>query len=113
MRELPELTIPADPVLASGEYDRTREAQKDLAAGQRALESQRRPDRAGPGCEKAETLNPGFYQNSFMEAGRALLKLGRRDEAKIALQKALDEQPAFFKEKKEIEDLLHDATVAN
>jgi hypothetical protein len=110
-RELPELTIPADPVLASGEYARTREAQKDLADGQRALKT-KDARTALDLAQKAETLNPGFYQNSFME-GRALLKLNRRDEAKIALQKALDEQPAFFKEKKEIEDLLHDATVAN
>ena len=109
--ELPELTIPADPVLASGEYDRTRESQKDLAAGLKAMktnDAQTALDLA----QKAEALNPGFYQNSFL-AGRALLKLGRRDEAKAALQKALDGQPAFLKEKKQIEDLLHEATVTN
>jgi hypothetical protein len=110
-RELPELTIPADPVLASGEYDRTREAQKDLAAGQRALKG-KDAQTALDLAQKAEVLNPGFYQNSFLE-GRALLKLGRRDGAKIALQRALDEQPAFLKEKMEIEDLLHATTGAN
>ncbi len=110
-RELPDLTIPADPVLASGEYDRTREAQKDLAASQRALKG-KDAQTALDMAQKAERLNPGFYQNSFLK-GQALLKLGRKDEAKATLQKALDEQPAFLKEKKEIEDLLRDTAAAN
>ena len=110
-KELPDLTIPADPVLASGEYDRTREAQKDLLAGQRALKT-RDAQTALDLAKKAETLNPGFYQNSSLE-GRALLKLGRKTEAKAALQKALDERPAFLKEKQQIEDLLRETSGAN
>jgi tetratricopeptide (TPR) repeat protein len=106
--ELPDLTIPADPVLASGEYDRAREAQKDLAAGQAALKSEN-AQTALDLAQKAETLNPGYYQNSFL-TGRACLVLGKRDEAKTALEKALAEQPAFLKEKMAIEDLLRQAT---
>ena len=109
--ELPELTLPADPVLASGEYERTREAQKCLVAGQRALKNH--DAQAGLDfAKKAEMLNPGFYQNSLLQ-GRALLTLGRRGEARTALERALAEQPAFLKEKKQIEDLLKQATGGN
>lgn len=109
--ELPELTIPPDPVLASGEYQRTRDAQHYVIDGQHALknhDAQAALDLA----RKAETLNPGFYQNSLLE-GRALMSLGRPAEAKPALEKALAEQPAFFKEKKQIEDLLKQAAAGN
>ena len=63
-------------------------------------------------AKKAEMLNPGFYQNSLLQ-GRALLTLGRRGEARTALERALAEQPAFLKEKKQIEDLLKQATGGN
>jgi len=63
-------------------------------------------------AEKAETLNPGFYQNSFLQ-GRALLALGRRDEAAQAFEKALSEQPAFLKETQQLEELLREAKMAN
>jgi predicted choloylglycine hydrolase len=109
--ELPELTVPADEILADGEYERTRQAQQFLADGNRALKNE---DIAGALqlAEKAEALNPGFYQNSFLE-GRALLILNRKDEAAQAFEKALSEQPAFLKEKQELEDLLRQAKDAN
>jgi hypothetical protein len=109
--ELPELTVPADETIASGEYERTKQAQKFLTDGQRALKNKD----AQTGLDfakKAEALNPGFYQNSFLE-GRALLMLNRKDEATLAFEKALAEQPAFLKEKQELEDLLRQAKVAN
>jgi tetratricopeptide (TPR) repeat protein len=109
--ELPELTIDADPALADGEYERVRQSQQCLSDGLVAL---KKADAAGALqlAEKAETLNPGFYQNSFLQ-GRALLALGRRDEAAQAFEKALSEQPAFLKETQQLEELLREAKTAN
>jgi hypothetical protein len=109
--ELPELAIPADETIASGEYERTKQAQQFLTDGNRALKNKD----AQTGLDfakKAEALNPGFYQNSFLE-GRALLALDRKSEASLALEKALAEQPAFLKEKQELEDLLRQTKGAN
>jgi Acyl-coenzyme A:6-aminopenicillanic acid acyl-transferase len=110
-RELPQLTIPDDAVLASGEYERARQARQFLADGARALKNgdgQTALQLAG----KAEVLNPGFYQNSFLR-GRALLALDRKSGAAAAFEKALAEQPAFLKEKQELEELLRRAAAAN
>jgi predicted choloylglycine hydrolase len=109
--ELPELTVPADETLADGEFERTKQAQQFLADGNRALKNK---DAQGAlqFAEKTEALNPGFYQNSFLE-GRALLMLNRKDEAAQAFEKALTEQPAFLNEKHQLEDLLRQAKGAN
>lgn len=108
--ELPELTIPADETIASGEYDRARQSQKLLAEGRRALKN--KDAQAGLDfATKAEALNPGFYQNAALQ-GRALLALGRRDEAATAFATALKEQPAFLKEKNELEEWLRQAQSA-
>ena len=109
--ELPELTIAADETLASGEFERTKSAQKLLADANRALKN--KDAQAGLDfAKKAGALNPGFYQNALLE-GRALLMLNRNTEAATAFEKALAEQPAFLKEKKEVEDLLRQAKGAN
>lgn len=102
--ELPELEVPADPVLASGEFERTRQAQKDLKEGRLAL---RKKDatKALEFAEQAEALNPGFYQNQMLRAD-ALLALGRLTEAAAAAQSALAGRPAFLKEKEGLEGLL-------
>jgi hypothetical protein len=110
-RELPELTIAADETLASGEFERTKSAGKLLADGGRALKN--KDAQAGLDfAKKAEALNPGFYQNSFL-AGRAELMLNHKTEAAAAFEKALAEQPAFMKEKMELEDLLRQAKGAH
>jgi isopenicillin-N N-acyltransferase-like protein len=108
--ELPELTVPADETLSDGEYERTRQAQQFLADGNRALKN-KDTQSALDFAKKAETLNPGFYQNSFL-AGRALLALGRNDEAAQSFEKALSEHPAFLKEKQELESLLQQTKTA-
>jgi hypothetical protein len=105
--ELPARSLPPDPTLASGEFDRTKQAQKNLLEGQRAL----RGKDAGAAlelAEKAEALNPGFYQNAALQ-GRALLALGRSAQAATAFDLALAEHPAFLKEKQELEVLLRQA----
>lgn len=109
-RELPERTIAADATLASGEYERARQAQQDLSKGQRALKAQDAAlalTQAG----KAETLNPGFYQNAALR-GRALLALQRKAEAAQAFETALAQSPAFLVERRQLETLLKEAQAA-
>jgi tetratricopeptide (TPR) repeat protein len=103
-RELPEKTIPADATLTDGEYEKAEQAKQFLAEGVRALKN-KNATAALDMAAKAEKLNPGFYQNSFL-AGRALIALNRKDEAAQSLQKALAEHPAFLQEKQELETLL-------
>ncbi len=109
--ELPALAIPADETLTDGEYERVRQSQQCLNDGLAAL---KKADTSGALqlAEKAETLNPGFYQNSFLQ-GRALLALGRHDEAAQAFSRALAEHPAFLKESQQLEELLRAAKSAN
>lgn len=109
--DLPELTIAADETIASGEYGRTKQAQIFLADGQRALKDSD-AQTALALAEKAESLNPGFYQNSALK-GRALLALHRKSEAAKAFETAQSEQPAFLKEREQLEDLLRQANAAN
>ena len=106
-RELPERTIAADATLASGEYDRARRSKQSLADGERALKTgdgQAALAQSG----RAEALNPGFYQNAALR-GRAMLALGRTNEAMHSIEKALAEHPAFLQEQKELETLLQKA----
>jgi isopenicillin-N N-acyltransferase-like protein len=102
--ELPERTIPADATLASGEYDRAKQSKRCLADGQLALRN-KNAQTALELADKAELLNPGFYQNATLR-GRALLALDRGDEAAQSFEKALAQHPAFLKEKQELETLL-------
>jgi tetratricopeptide (TPR) repeat protein len=106
-RELPTLTVAEDALLASGEFAKARLAHQALAAAHHALKNH---DAAAAlaAAEKAETANPGFYQNAAWR-GKALLKLGRTAEAVTALDSALARQPAFRSEKQEIENLLQQA----
>ncbi len=101
-RVLPERSLPADPVVASGQYEKTRQARTLLRSGTSALK-QGDAQTALKSAEEAEVLNPGFYQNAALR-GRALLKLGRRDEAKIAFTAAIAAHPAFLAEKRELEE---------
>jgi tetratricopeptide (TPR) repeat protein len=105
--ELPERTVAADGFLASGEFEKARRAEESLIDGHRALKN-KDPQAALGASEKAESLNPGFYQNATLR-GRALLGLGRKDEAAKAFESALDEHPAFLAEKQQLEDLLKQA----
>ena len=105
--ELPARTVPADATLASGEFERAKQAKQCLDDGHRALKNNEAPT-ALTLAEKAETLNPGFYQNAALR-GRALMALGQRNEAAQAFGAALAAHPAFLKEKRELERLLQQA----
>jgi predicted choloylglycine hydrolase len=100
-RELPGLTLPADAMLASGEFDRARQARKSLVEGYQALK-QKDAATALARAEQAETLNPGFYPNASLR-GQALMALGRNGEAAKAFEVALAAQPAFHSEKQQLE----------
>jgi tetratricopeptide (TPR) repeat protein len=93
--------------MASGDFDRARQSRQFLADSQHALKN-KDAQTALSLADKAESLNPGFYQNAALR-GRALLALGKRDEAISAFSAALAAKPAFLKEKQEIEALLRQA----
>ncbi len=105
--ELPELTIPADEVLATGEFDRMKQSRKLLDDGLHSLENND-ANAALDLAKKAETLNPGFYENFILE-GRALLALGKKSEAALALEAALAASPAFLSERQRVAELLRQA----
>jgi predicted choloylglycine hydrolase len=109
--ELPDITVPADAMLQSGEYEKARQSQKLLTEGWHALKSGNL-ETALSDAEKAETLNAGFYQNAALR-GRALLGLRRNNEAVQAFEAAIAAQPAFLSEKKELENLLNRAKGPN
>jgi tetratricopeptide (TPR) repeat protein len=110
-RELPGRALPADAALGSGDPGNERLARTCLAQGRAAL---------GDGdaraalqfAEQAESLNPGFYRNATLR-GRALLALGRRDEAVRAFEASLAGAPAFLEERRELEVLLRQTQAMN
>lgn len=106
-RELPTLTVADDAMLASGEFEKAKLAHKALNEGQQSLKKGE-AQAALTAAEKAETNNPGFYQNATLR-GRALLALNRPTEAVPAFEAALAAAPAFLSEKLEIENLLKQA----
>ena len=93
-RELPERAVPPDPVLASGEFDRARQAQKFLAEAQRALQG-KEAQTARHLAEQAEALNPGFFRVN--NCGGVVITA----------------RPAFLAEKRELEGLLQKARSAS
>jgi hypothetical protein len=102
--EMPEKTLPADSMLDSGGFEHARQAKECLANGRHSLKNNQAQNALSL-ADKAESLNPGFYQNSALR-GRALLALGKREEAQAAFSAALAAKPAFLKEKQELESLL-------
>ena len=105
--ELAGRMVPADGTLASGEYEKAKQAQQCLVKGQLALKHQDE-SAALAQAEQAEQLNPGFYQNAALR-GRALLALHRNDEAAKSFALALNGHPAFLKEQQQLEALLKQA----
>ena len=103
-RVLPERALKADPMQASGEYDRYVAARTALEKGRKAL-SRGKAEEAVKRAKEAEALNPGFYQNAWL-LGEALLKQGRTDEARAALVTALRGEPAWGSERRRIKQLL-------
>src|SRR6266481_1256352 len=102
-----EMTILADAMLDSGEFERARQARQFLAEAQRVLKN-KDAQTALSLADKAESLNPGFYQIAALR-GRALLALGKREEAEHAFSAALAAKPDFLNEKQEMQALLRQA----
>jgi isopenicillin-N N-acyltransferase like protein len=105
----PERTIPADPLLVSGEYKRYLAGEASLAAGWAALKKGQAA-RALDCAQAAETTNPGFYRNAWLRA-EGLCRLGRRSEALAACDSALAGQPALGHERARIEELRQQVAV--
>jgi len=104
---LPEATLPADPMLAGGEYQNYLAAKSDLSDGWRALKQG--DFAAAIHCaQAAEKNNPGLYQNSWL-LGEALFRQGKYPEAAAACRQALDGRPALGGERRRIEQLLTQA----
>jgi tetratricopeptide (TPR) repeat protein len=108
--ELPERTVPPDQTLITTEYENARKAHEALIEGHRLLRS-KECEGALAQADKAERLNPGFYQNATLR-GQALLRLGRNVEAARAFEAALAAQPAFRAERIELASLLKQAQSA-
>lgn len=106
-RELPTLTVADDALLGSGEFEKAKLALQALGESRQALKKGD-ATAALAAAEKADTNNPGFYQNALWR-GKSLLALNRNDEAAKAFAAALAAQPAFQSEKLEIESLLKQA----
>ena len=101
---LPEQALPADPILADGEYKNYLAAKAALSDGWRSL---KKGDlNAATECARqAEKNNPGFYQNSWLLA-EILFQQGKRAEAEQACQRALAGKPALGGERRQIEQFL-------
>jgi len=100
-RDCSALSLSADPVVASGEFERGQQARRLLEEGRAAM-ARGDADAALALGGKAEALNPGFYQNARLR-GQALRALGRTAEAIQAIQAALGAHPAFMEERLELE----------
>jgi hypothetical protein len=100
----PEASLPADPILTSGEYARYLAAKENLSGCRLALE---KGDLAAAGelALQAETNNPGFYQNSWLLA-EVLIRQGKPAEAAAACRRALEGRPALAGERRRIQELL-------
>jgi len=103
-RLLPELTLPADPILTNGVYRHYLVAKTELSQGWQALKLGDW-ERAALRARQAETNNPGYYQNAWLQA-EVLFRQGRLAEAAQACQQALAGQPALGGERHRLEQLL-------
>lgn len=103
-RELPDRTLPADPMLTSGEFDRFRESRQHLSEGWAHLE-QGNATAALSSAKRAEENNPGSYLNSWLlaEVHRARRQ---KSEAAAAARHALNRHPALGTERRKLEALL-------
>lgn len=102
-RELPELAVGEDPMLAAG-YPAYLEARLVLDQGWKAVRA-RQWARAAELARAAEGTNPGFYENAWL-LGEALLGQGDAAGARNALDAARRGCPALASETRRIDILL-------
>ncbi len=109
--ELPEKTLPADTMLASGEYQRYLAAKGNLEVGRSALK-QKQFAVAAQYARQAETNNPGYYQNAWLLA-ESLFRSGHTVEAAQACASAVAGQPALGGERRQLDQLARDIAQAS
>ena len=107
--ELPSLALPADPMLADGEYQHYLAGRTNLADCYLALKRGDLPA-ALEFAQQAETNNPHFYQNAWLTA-EALIRQGKLADAAKYARQALDGQPALGGERHKLEELLQQCSV--
>lgn len=100
---LPNQTLPVDPMLTNGEWDRFRTASQALEAGRLAL-ARSDFETAMAQARVAETNNPGLYRNHWLLA-ETYARQGKLTEAASQCQTALAAKPALAGERKELEAL--------
>ena len=100
--ELPAQEWPAgSQVLATQEFAHFEQAEHDLTEGKTSAQKGDAAQALAL-AEQAEALNPGYYQNATLR-GKALMTLGKAREAAAAFTAALAGQPAFAKERRDLE----------
>jgi hypothetical protein len=107
-KPIPGLVLPEDTMLASGEFKRFLDSQRELDAGWKALQA-RAYQSAAASARAAETNNPGFYRNSWLLA-EALSHLGDEAGAIAACERALAGKPAYESERRKLELLRESIT---
>ncbi|HVS72089.1 MAG TPA: C45 family autoproteolytic acyltransferase/hydrolase [Phycisphaerae bacterium] len=99
--------IPADRILTDGPPSTWQRVLEGRRAGERAQAAFAAGDLRGAlaAAEEVVAANPGFYLGHALR-GRALFGLGRYEEAKAALERALDADPPYAARRKGLEELL-------
>jgi hypothetical protein len=99
--------IPADRILTDGPPSTWQRVLAGRRAGERAQAAFAAGDLRGAlaAAEEVVAANPGFYLGHALR-GRALFGLGRYEEAKAALERALDADPPYAARRKGLEELL-------
>jgi hypothetical protein len=101
-----EKNIAADPLLTSGQYNEYLVYKHGLREAEKCLKK-RKYQEALSWMLEVRPLNPDDYR-TFLLAGKALQAMGRRDAAKYNFREARQLQPAFFRERMEIEGRLRE-----
>lgn len=97
------LTLPEDPILVSGEFERYRTAMTALEAGRQAV-ARGELGAAVVHARTAQTNNPGFYRNHWLLA-EIYARQTKLAEAAVECKAALAGRPALGGERKELEAL--------
>jgi tetratricopeptide (TPR) repeat protein len=101
---VPQPWVPADEILANGQYEKYLRYRADLERGEQQLRRGRYQEALSYFID-ARLLNPDQYR-SYLLAGQALQALKRPDEARYNFEQSLIWHPAFPAERQEAEQAL-------